>query len=240
MNLVFFIDGLDEFNGNHAALIDLIQSLLLPNIKVCVSSRPWNVFEDGFHQRPSLRVHDPTYEDMKHFVRSSFFSNHGFMQLRLLDEAFADQLIEDVTTKSQGIFLWVSLVTQSLLEGLSDGEQLIDLQRRLDSLPPGLETLFWKILSQLDSLHLKRMSQLVQIIQKAREPLDVLEMSYADEDDLELVFKMPVQPLPDEKKNARAQLLRRRLNACCKGLVVIPHEPGARLWNCRVSYLHGR
>lgn len=43
----FFIDGLDEFEGDHLEFCGVLHSLCKsPNVKLCVSSRPWNVFED--------------------------------------------------------------------------------------------------------------------------------------------------------------------------------------------------
>jgi NACHT domain len=39
--VVLFIDGLDEFDGSHIKLVELIRVILSPNVKACVSSRPW-------------------------------------------------------------------------------------------------------------------------------------------------------------------------------------------------------
>ena len=63
--MVLLIDGLDEFNGDHpeqAKLIEFLHTLLSlsSRVKACVSSRPWNIFADAFHTRPSLRVEDLT------------------------------------------------------------------------------------------------------------------------------------------------------------------------------------
>lgn len=52
------IDGLDEFNGDPVDITSFIDTLLTPEVKVCISSRPWIVFEDAFSQRPSLRVEE--------------------------------------------------------------------------------------------------------------------------------------------------------------------------------------
>jgi hypothetical protein len=41
MRFCFFIDGLDEYGGEHTDIIRIIQSLAAsPSIKFCVSSRP--------------------------------------------------------------------------------------------------------------------------------------------------------------------------------------------------------
>ena len=62
----FFIDGLDKFGGDHTNLIDLLKDIgSSPHIKVCISSRPWVVFEDAFKHKPSLMLQDLTYSDIK-------------------------------------------------------------------------------------------------------------------------------------------------------------------------------
>lgn len=44
--ICLFIDGLDEFGHNHDNLISMVKGLTKGNahVKVCVASRPWNVF----------------------------------------------------------------------------------------------------------------------------------------------------------------------------------------------------
>jgi hypothetical protein len=228
-----FIDGLDEFHGNYSEqveLIDFIQSLSGLDTKICVSSRPWNVFEDAFKSRPSLKLEDLTYPDMQHYVSSNLSANPGFTALQRLDSEYAARLINNVTTKASGVFLWLVLVVKSLLEGLTDGERLPELQDRLNSLPADLESLFWRI---LNSVGFERASQLLQIVRGANLPLTVLELSFADEEDPQFLSKMPTVPLTDEQMVSRAELMRRRLNGRCKGLLEAQALP-----NSEVGYLH--
>jgi adenylate kinase family enzyme len=234
--IAIFIDGLDEYHGNHMALIKFIQGLIGPHVKICVSSRPWNVFQDAFMHKPSLRLEDLTYHDIYHYVSSNFAQNPGFATLEELDPEYAKELIKNVTKKASGVFLWVQLVTHSLLEGLSNGERLTDLQRRVDDLPPDLERLFENILYSLDTFHFARASQLLQIIRSIYGQPDVLTLSFADEDDPELPFNMPIEPLEEQQKKARAELMRRRINACFKGLVEVSKRHPA--YKGVVSYLH--
>lgn len=238
MRLFFLVDGLDEFNGNHDELVELVQSFLDPNVKICVSSRPWNVFEDGFRQRPSLRVEDLTSQDIRHYVRARFLANPGFTQLHMLDPEFADRLIENVTQKSKGVFLWVSLVTDSLLEGLRDGERLTDLEQRLDSLPQDLESLFWAVLSNLNPQQKARTSQILQILRSSLDPMTLLMMSFADEEDPEHALKIPVATIPLQQATARAEIMRRRLNGCCKGLIEASRGCTSYLPDAEIGYLH--
>jgi NACHT domain len=225
--IFLLIDGLDEFNGNYSQqvkLVEFIRSLLSSDIKICVSSRPWNVFEDAFNTSPSLRLEDLTYKDIQHHCSSALSNNLGFTALQHGDPKTASDLIGNVSMKASGVFLWVILVIQSLLEGLTDGERLSDL-----------EALFWRILNSVD---LERVSQLIQIVRASSGSISILELSYADEDDPSFIFNMTTKPLPRATLESRAEIMRRRLNACCKGLLepqgpYAKHDP-----HTRVGYLH--
>jgi hypothetical protein len=70
-----FIDGIDEFEGDHYQLCRLLKDLSCsPNIKLCLSSRPWNVLEDAFGADSSrmLRIHDLTRQDILVYAQSRF------------------------------------------------------------------------------------------------------------------------------------------------------------------------
>ncbi|KUJ14272.1 uncharacterized protein LY89DRAFT_133939 [Mollisia scopiformis] len=137
--------------------------------------------------------------------------------------------------KSCGVFLWVTLVVLSLSEGLTDGDRLSDLQKRLDLLPSDLEDLFWRILNSVD---LERISQLIQIVRISPESISILELSYADEDDPNFIFKMLTRPVSIATISSRAELMRRRLNACCKGLLEPQGIDFKTDPNATVGYLH--
>ena len=80
--ICFFIDGLDEFDGAHTDLVNFCKDLTASkSFKVCVASRPWIVFEDGFKSEPSLMLQNLTYADIKHFIDSKFPGNANFLEL---------------------------------------------------------------------------------------------------------------------------------------------------------------
>jgi len=142
-NIALFIDGLDEFDGDHEALVPQLQGLVTTyNLKLCVSSRPWNVFRDAFGAHPSLTMGALTKRDISTFVSSSFDQSPAFQEMKEVypneTQAMKDQILE----KTQGVFLWVSLVLRSLLRGLREGDQLLTLQTKIDELPDDLEKLF--------------------------------------------------------------------------------------------------
>jgi hypothetical protein len=236
--LFIFIDGLDEFGGDHSHLVTFIQGLLSPHVKTCVSSRPWPVFEDAFQHHPRLRLETITYSDIKHYVTSRFSASPGYSERQLETPAEIQSLIESITQKASGVFLWVQLVTDSLLKGLAAGERLEELQRRLDAVPVDLEDLFWKILTQVENGYRTNMSQLFQIMRASVETLTVLDISYADDPDPEIVSKTQYGRLDSDKAKGRALRMRRRLNTCCKGLLEADADNDQPLASARVTYLH--
>lgn len=71
IRLCFFIDGLDEFEGDHIDIINVMNNFASSDaIKVCFSSRPWVVFESayGTNRNLFLRVQDLTRGDITRFV----------------------------------------------------------------------------------------------------------------------------------------------------------------------------
>ena len=217
----FFIDGLDELKGDHTHLVTLIKNISSSsNIKICVSSRPWVLFEDEFKNKPSLMLQDLTYPDIVHLVNSAFYKKAVFVELKKREPKYASELLVNIAKKSAGVFLWVSLVVRSLLAGLVNGDRLSDLQRRLALLPPDLEKLYEKMLDSVDHLDVEHASQIFQHVRAAEEPPSLLCLSFADEEP-DFATKMKVQPLREDEKSSRAEEMRRRLNSRCRGLLEV-------------------
>jgi len=238
--LCLFVDGLDEFSGDHAQLIRLFRDILgNKNIKLCVSSRPWVIFEDAFGHKPSLRLEALTRQDIKGYVTAKFHEDAGFEMLRLREPGFADQLLDNVVSRSAGVFLWVSLVVSSLLSGMTYGDRVVDLQRRLDLLPDDLEALFEKMLLSIDKFYLEHAAEYFAMVQ-AREdnPMTLLFMSYADEDYPDFVLKQPIAPLSQSDMDLRIDTMRRRISSVCRGLLEISGLGAKANPSSTVQYLH--
>ncbi|KAF2177486.1 hypothetical protein K469DRAFT_603169, partial [Zopfia rhizophila CBS 207.26] len=237
----FFIDGLDEFDGNPSDVTDLLLDLvaLAPNLKICTASRPWANFEDAFKGRPNLLLQDLTYPDIQAYVDTKFHANAGFVELEEREPRYARELLTQVALKAEGVFLWVNLVVRSLLTGLTNGDRVSDLQSRLDQLPPRLEDLFRKILDNLDPFYLEHASQLFQLARASRVSPTLLCLSLADEEDPEYCFRTAVKPITNSDKLSRSRNMKRRLNSRCKGLLEVASvSTSLHMANQKVQYLH--
>ncbi len=98
-----------------------------PNVKICVSSRPYNVFEDAFRRQPSLILQHLTFDDIKSYVNDTLATHPAFRELAWssLPRKRRASILR-VTTKASGVFLWVVLAVSSLVRGLMDGDRVRD------------------------------------------------------------------------------------------------------------------
>ncbi|KAK8023525.1 hypothetical protein PG993_011591 [Apiospora rasikravindrae] len=77
-----------------------------------------------------------------------FNSHEQFARLREIDSSY-EGLISEVVDRAQGVFLWVRLVVQSLLEGFTFHDSARTLRQRLQSFPDDLSEFFLTTLPPL-------------------------------------------------------------------------------------------
>ncbi|KAI1170790.1 hypothetical protein F4777DRAFT_567783 [Nemania sp. FL0916] len=110
-NLTLFIDGLDELDGNHSDLLNFVRLFhSKPGRKICVSSRPWNIFEDAFTRKPSLRLESLTYNDIQVYTQGCLKRSPAFQEYNNALHQQSSDLVGAVVTRAQGVFLWVFVV----------------------------------------------------------------------------------------------------------------------------------
>ena len=245
--ICIFIDGLDEFGNDHEELISMVHSLIQQHahVKVCVASRPWNIFQRTFGHNANLRLEDLTFDDIKIFVQSKFKADPGFDNLRQRYPSFADQLMDNIVVKASGVFLWVDLVVASLLAGMQLGDRIEDFQRRLDELPPELENLYEKILHSLDPFYLAHAAEYFTLVEVARRPITVLQFYYADEESPTSALNIGAGPRSENELSLRVEAMKCRLNSRCKGflevdrsLQQVQEDKNTGLGELTVQYLH--
>ncbi|KAF2843490.1 hypothetical protein M501DRAFT_1012837 [Patellaria atrata CBS 101060] len=171
-----------------------------PNIKICVSSRLWPEFEDTFNLHPWLRLEDLTHSDIQLFLSENL--NRNMMFATLQDESSIESARPslEITEKASGVFLWVRLVVNSLLEGIREGDKISILLQRLRALPEDLEMFFQHIIEDLTDSHREEASRLFQVVDYARDkrPSTLIELSFLEEGS-EAAIAADIVHLPYEK-----------------------------------------
>jgi hypothetical protein len=145
--VILFVDALDECKQKDAKEIayflrDLTISANAAGnaFDVCISSRHFGSVT--LKECPEITVDRYNREDISKFVQQSF-STAGFPE----GQAW-DALRNDIVSKSSGVFLWVKLVVQALLEDREQGANRRSLHGRLRQIPEELEDLFVQLLTR--------------------------------------------------------------------------------------------
>ncbi|KAL2838588.1 hypothetical protein BJX68DRAFT_272530 [Aspergillus pseudodeflectus] len=221
--LCLFIDGLDECEGPHDAFVEELFSITKKhNVKLCLASRPWPVFETAFSTGAHLMLQDLTFPDIVRFTWKNLSSHRGFRSLVAAEENFASSLVLEIAQKSSGVFLWVDLVVKSLLQGFTNADRISDLHRRLEDIPGDLEALYLKMFDSIEPFYYQHSSQYFQIALAATGQLSALTFYFADEEDPTIAFTAPIKPLTDAERLSKYHAIKTRLMACCKGFLEIP------------------
>ena len=224
----YFIDGLDEYEETRSEDYTEIVRILSDwtkesrgNVKICVSSREYNVFLNAFSSARRIRLQDLTRRDMERYVRE---------KLQTDQSEDSKTLIQAIVDKGDGIFLWVALAVKTLRDRLEASHELLALKSELDSLPDELEGLFTHLLRSFDKSARKRTYQLFAMTaegtphatshQSYLSPLacSFLE-NYYENKTFAMVPDFPYYNMEAATRNERAVLAYKSINGYCRGLL---------------------
>ncbi|KAF2466943.1 uncharacterized protein BDR25DRAFT_292641 [Lindgomyces ingoldianus] len=232
----FFIDGLDEYSGDYTDFCKTLKNLSnSPHIKICVSSRPWNVFEDAFGRDSStkLYIHELTRNDIRFYTKSRLSDHPRWANLDIID-GNDQSLIESICDRASGVFLWVVLVVQLLRNGLNEHDSLSDLWKRLDSIPLDLEPFFKQILDSVEPFYHQKMATTLMIAVTSGQPLPnaIYHFHNIEYDDKDYALKLPTKALSSIAWGAIETKVNRQLKARSRGLLEVNSH------NRNVEFLH--
>ena len=159
------------------------------SIKLCVSSRPWSVFSSAYDQNTDgqLEVQELTRSDIRTYVSDKMNQSSWFGRLRHAKPKGCSRLVDDITDKAQGVFLWVYLVVRSLLRGLNNDDGLKELRQRLREYPQTLDGYFQRMSDRIEKLYRSHSARIMIVALRSEEPLPLcaprcLEHEMADPD----------------------------------------------------------
>lgn len=211
-----FVDALDEYQGSPLEIARFIKDIATApeesrfQLKICVSSRPWNIFQDFFGSSSGIAIHDWTGNDISHCVTDT------------LDQSVRstpERLAREISHRAHGVFLWVKLVLDDILQLFIDGESLEDLLTVLDDLPSDLEGYYLRILKKVHRRY-------------HRQTYAMLNLVLADPSLTFLRFTLAMDFHHDDQSQFKTNLLgkyyvqrcremERKVKAYCGGLVEI-------------------
>ena len=234
LKFCIFIDGLDEYSGSPEDVIASINNIVSSSngqrtqMKACVSSRPYTSFQQAFKDCLHLKVHELTKDDITQYVADRLQEYYD-ESAGPSHQHFIDQLISGVTEKAAGVFLWVQLVPDLLMEGLRDGDTEAELNNQLESLPPRLEGLYTRMTQKIKPEHLGQAASIISMLVHKEGGIRTIKLSFAEQGPESALTLRPAEMSSEERRRIQARMSN-RMTSRCAGLVTVVTEKSAWLW----------
>ena len=188
VNICIFVDALDEHDGNHRDLLSTLDRLtrMTSNnffrLRLCLAGRQQNIFKDAFRDCPGFSIHDHTTGDIRRYTERRI-QDAMSGKLTRDSELALSSLIEDIIDKAEGVFLWVKLVNDELVEGLCEGDSIEELRDLLSGIPNELKDLYTRALRRPNRTQTRAPAKskyeryvMFQIVKCCREPFSLYEL----------------------------------------------------------------
>ena len=232
IDLLLFVDALDEYEGPPEAIADFIQSLINPpegtatRVKICFSSRPWNAFERNFRDCPGFKIHEHTQRDIWEFINGKLGESAGTGQSFDPDAQLGPSIISDlasqIATRAEGVFLWVKLVVDEVLNAHADGATPQELVKIIDSLPESLEVLYERIISKIVQSCRRESYAILEIVLRSDHRISLGDLQAAVECSFGLNLDECIAKISkDASEPISLPQFQRRLKSRCGGLVEV-------------------
>lgn len=148
--------------------------------------------------------------------------------------------------RANGVFLWVHLVVRSLLDGLTEDDDIPMLRTRLRALPPTLEEYFEAMLKSIDPIYKRYTARALLTACSAEQPLSTASYYYLSTEipDANYALKMPVEAVNVQQVYQRRKSVVAWINKWCRDLLEVPHFLSVGLWGTapnkdpHVEFLH--
>ena len=179
MNVLFFIDALDEQQDSHMDLVNLLkclsstENLKTVHVEFCVTSRRESIFPGAFNQSSRLAIQDWTHSDIEQYVTGRTESAFDDLAFPTNDRELLKPLCNEVTERAKGVFIWVELVANELVQGIIDGNSVPQLRQSLSLIPTELDALYRRIIQKRKPEHVHEMYIMSQILLCSLTPISL-------------------------------------------------------------------
>ena len=244
VSFCFLIDGLDEFIGDDDRLIETIRLLnKASRTKVCVSSRPEQIFRQGFSNSPQIRLQDLNHGDIMRAAKDSLLP--VLRRQFPMSEAAIYNLIRNVIFKAQGVFLWLDLVAKDIRSGARNGDSIGELERRLEVIPNTIQGLYEHMISTLERNYLEEGIRYFRFLMAApdeklfrtQSTVTLLDYVCAENGPWEQVLQNDLAYFGSWEFHEICQNIETRILTRCAGLVEIKREPNKYL-GCSEEFVY--
>ncbi|KAI1283986.1 hypothetical protein F5Y07DRAFT_96079 [Xylaria sp. FL0933] len=237
----FFVDGLDEYDGEEKDIIRLLQELSSSkHIKICASSRPGRQYEsilprDG-HTFDIARF---TKGDMERYIDTRLQSCTNWRHLAATDPVCQD-ILNELSARAGGVWLWVSLVTADIIKEAEKNEEVATLRRIVDEFPADLHKYFERMIKRIPRFHQEEMAQIFLIAVEGLQPLPLYAFALLAQERKSTNYAIytPITPISKTDIKPRYPALKDRIRNRCSDLLIVDDGPHPAFLSHSVDFLH--
>ncbi|KAK3314212.1 small s protein [Apodospora peruviana] len=242
------IDGLDEYEATSREQMAMAEMLChaseSPHLKIVVSSRPEDAFESVFKTASKLRLHELTVGDRRTYASDTLKLRAGPRFDKIATNAEQAHLIDLVVERSEGIFLWLHLAVETLVQEIGKSMDIsrLQLENIVMDIPSGdneLAQVFDHMLRKRIPLETRLLGfrlirsllygytitdQLMPWVERPRASegsdhlITAVFLSFF-EDDMTTALQRPIEPLDKDTVALRIELTSNLVRRSCAGLL---------------------
>lgn len=244
----FFIDGLDEYEGDsiqHSELASCLQSWgQSDSVKIVCAGRSHSEFLDTFSAAGrTIHLHRHTRSDIRRYARTMFLEILENAEELNVTQEEALSLVDGIVDVADGVFLWARLVVRSLVGRITKYASIKALREALEDTPKDLNEVFRRMLKSVDKSARKRSDDfLLLAVHNPASPLNALIYSWIENlDDPKFPFELPYHGYSDDEVQRRHRIVRHQLDDLTKGLLEMRIRGDSNIppyFQYRVEFFH--
>ena len=218
--LCIFVDGLDEFSSNQNELLELIRGFRqYSNIKICLSSRPYRLFQNEFASSAMLKLQDLTESDIRTYTSDKLEGARRKSSRVLQSSLRLDEIASTIVQRAEGVFLWVKLAVRDQIEGIRNHDDANQLLERLHILPDEIEGIYLHMLRRIHKVYWKEVAYYFKFVLKHLDT-SVFNIALAAYDRIdEVLLFSPSISLSEIRRHCH--LIRERIVTTCQGILEV-------------------
>ncbi|KAN0129884.1 hypothetical protein V8E53_012356, partial [Lactarius tabidus] len=226
--IYLIMDALDEcpndsgIPSSRERMLELVNQLVglhLPNLRLCVTSRPEfdirTTLKPLATQQVSLHDESGQKQDINDYITSVVRSDVKMKRWRDNDKTM---VIEKLTVKADGMFRWVFCQLEVLRLCFP-----ANLRRTLEELPKSLDETYKRILNEINNANRVHAYRLLQCLAVALRPLRVEELAEV------LAFDLTAGGIPKLNADWRWEDQEEAVLSACSSLVSVVIDDGSRV-----------
>lgn len=189
VDLLLFIDALDEYDGPPEAIVEFIRSSVekssqgTTRVKVCFSSREWTAFEEDFSRESGVRIHEHTTDDIHNYISSRLQTDLIISQKLVsgTEDVKSDirEMQQTLVDRANGVFIWVKAVLDEVCRRFHNRTPTSELLLYLKGVPDDLDRLYTDAIKRIPHEYRMQTYFMFEIILRSTDrslrPTEIME-----------------------------------------------------------------